>query len=109
MPKQRLDLFLVERGFADTREKAQALIMAGEVLVGGQRALKSGTMIAPGVSVEVTAKLRYVSRGGLKLEGALTQFEIDVAGCICADFGSSTGGFTDCLLQAGAARVYTID
>lgn len=107
--KSRIDRWLVEHGIAETREKAQALIMAGEVLVNGQKALKAGQTVPDDAHVEVTAKMRYVGRGGLKLEGALTHFDIDVAGMVCADFGSSTGGFTDCLLQSGAARVHAID
>jgi 23S rRNA (cytidine1920-2'-O)/16S rRNA (cytidine1409-2'-O)-methyltransferase len=100
---------MVEHGAADTRERAQALIMAGEVLVNGQKAAKPGQPVPEGARVEVLARLRYVSRGGIKLEAALRHFEIDVSGLVCADFGASTGGFTDCLLQAGAARVYSID
>jgi 23S rRNA (cytidine1920-2'-O)/16S rRNA (cytidine1409-2'-O)-methyltransferase len=107
--KQRLDRMIVDRSLADSREKAQALIMAGEVLVDGQKASKAGQLVPPEAHVEVTAKLRYVGRGGLKLEGALEHFGIDVTGLVAADFGSSTGGFTDCLLQAGAARVHAID
>jgi 23S rRNA (cytidine1920-2'-O)/16S rRNA (cytidine1409-2'-O)-methyltransferase len=109
MAKQRLDRWMVEHRAAETREKAQALIMAGEVLLNGQKALKPGQPVADDARVEVLAKLRYVSRGGLKLEGALQAFGIDVAGLVCADFGASTGGFTDCLLQAGAAKVFAID
>jgi len=100
---------MVENGAAETREKAQALIMAGQVLVNGQKALKPGQSVAEDARVQVLAKLRYVGRGGLKLEGALQKFHIDVTGLVCADFGSSTGGFTDCLLQAGAAKVFAID
>jgi 23S rRNA (cytidine1920-2'-O)/16S rRNA (cytidine1409-2'-O)-methyltransferase len=100
---------MVEHGAADTRERAQALIMAGEVLVNGQKAAKSGQPVPDGACVEVLAKLRYVSRGGIKLDAALGHFGIDAASLVCADFGASTGGFTDCLLQAGAARVYAID
>ncbi len=107
--RDRLDRALVERGLAETREKAQALIMAGEVLVNGQKASKSGQLVAADTRLETTARLRYVSRGGLKLEAALRDFGIDVNGFVVADFGSSTGGFTDCLLQAGAARVHAID
>jgi 23S rRNA (cytidine1920-2'-O)/16S rRNA (cytidine1409-2'-O)-methyltransferase len=107
--KQRLDRAIVERGLVDTREKAQALIMAGEVLVNGQKALKAGQMVASEALIELRSKLRYVGRGGLKLEGALNHFGIDVTSLVAADFGSSTGGFTDCLLQAGAARVHAID
>jgi 23S rRNA (cytidine1920-2'-O)/16S rRNA (cytidine1409-2'-O)-methyltransferase len=107
--KKRLDLMIADRNLADSREKAQALIMAGEVLVDGQKALKAGQLVSPEARIEVTAKLRYVGRGGLKLEGALQHFGIDVTGLVVADFGSSTGGFTDCLLQAGAERVHAID
>jgi 23S rRNA (cytidine1920-2'-O)/16S rRNA (cytidine1409-2'-O)-methyltransferase len=107
--KQRLDRWLVDHGLAESREKAQALIMAGEVLLDGQKASKAGQTVREAAHVEITAKLRYVGRGGLKLEGALARFAIDVNGFVCADFGSSTGGFTDCLLQAGAARVHAID
>jgi 23S rRNA (cytidine1920-2'-O)/16S rRNA (cytidine1409-2'-O)-methyltransferase len=109
MEKQRLDRWMVEHGIAESREKAQALIMAGDVLVNGQKAIKPGQPMPPDARVEVTARLRYVGRGGLKLEAALSQFSIDVTGLICSDFGSSTGGFTDCLLQAGAAKVFAID
>lgn len=109
MAKIRLDLWLVGHGLADTREKAQALIMAGEVTLNGQKALKPSQMAGDDARVEVLSKLRYASRGGLKLEGALAHFAIDAKGLVCADFGSSTGGFTDCLLQAGAARVHAID
>jgi 23S rRNA (cytidine1920-2'-O)/16S rRNA (cytidine1409-2'-O)-methyltransferase len=83
--------------------------MAGEVLVGGQKASKAGQLVAPEARIEITAKQRFVGRGGFKLEGALHHFGIDAAGLIAADFGSSTGGFTDCLLQVGAARVHAID
>jgi 23S rRNA (cytidine1920-2'-O)/16S rRNA (cytidine1409-2'-O)-methyltransferase len=93
----------------ESREKAQAVIMAGEVLLNGQKALKPSQMVDEGAIVEVTAKPRYVSRGGLKLEAALQSFAISVEQAVCADFGTSTGGFTDCLLQAGAARVHAID
>jgi len=107
--KQRLDRLLVERGLAESREKAQALIMAGEVLVKGQKALKPGHTVDADSRIEVTARPRYVSRGGLKLAAALDGFGIDVAGLICLDTGSSTGGFTDCLLRRGAARVHAVD
>jgi 23S rRNA (cytidine1920-2'-O)/16S rRNA (cytidine1409-2'-O)-methyltransferase len=107
--KQRLDLWMVEHGAADTRQRAQALIMAGEVLVNGQKAAKPGQPVHDDARVEVLARLRYVGRGGIKLEAALRNFEIDPSGLVCADFGASTGGFTDCLLQSGAARVYAID
>ncbi|MDE3196368.1 MAG: TlyA family RNA methyltransferase [Acidobacteriota bacterium] len=109
MERQRLDRWMVDHGLVESREKAQALIMAGEVLLNGQKAAKAGQAVPEGAHIELLAKLRYVSRGGLKLEGALRAFQIDVAGAVCADFGASTGGFTDCLLQAGAAKVYAID
>jgi 23S rRNA (cytidine1920-2'-O)/16S rRNA (cytidine1409-2'-O)-methyltransferase len=109
MQKQRLDRWMVENGAAESREKAQALIMAGEVLLNGQKAGKPGQPVPEGARIEVLARMRYASRGGLKLEGALESFALAVTGLICADFGASTGGFTDCLLQAGAAKVYAID
>lgn len=109
MSKLRLDLWMVGHGLVETREKAQALIMAGEVLLNGQKANKSSQTASESDRVEVLTKMRYASRGGLKLEGALANFHIDVTGFVCADFGSSTGGFTDCLLQAGAVRVHCID
>jgi 23S rRNA (cytidine1920-2'-O)/16S rRNA (cytidine1409-2'-O)-methyltransferase len=107
--KMRLDRLLVERGLAESREKAQALIMAGEVLLNGQKAAKPGHAVADDSRIEVLARPPYVSRGGLKLAGALAHFGIDVAGRICLDIGSSTGGFTDALLQAGAAKVHAVD
>jgi len=107
--KQRLDRLLVERGLTETREKAQALIMAGEVFINGQKALKPGHAIDVSSHIEVTGKAPYVSRGGVKLAAALDGFGIPVEGAVCMDVGSSTGGFTDCLLQRGAARVHAID
>ena len=107
--KQRLDRLLVERGLADSREKAQALIMAGEVSVDGQKASKPGHAIDTASAIEISGKPPYVSRGGVKLAGALDAFGIDVSGCVCLDIGSSTGGFTDCLLQRGASRVHAVD
>jgi 23S rRNA (cytidine1920-2'-O)/16S rRNA (cytidine1409-2'-O)-methyltransferase len=107
--RNRLDRAILERGLAETREKAQALIMAGEVLLDGQKATKAGQLVSPENTIEILAKPRYASRGGLKLEGALQAFHIDVRGFVAADFGASTGGFTDCLLQHGAARVHAID
>ncbi len=109
--KQRLDVALVERGLAETRAKAQALIMAGEVLVDGQRADKAGMPVAEGVRIEVKAALPYVSRGGLKLAHAIEAFGLAerIAGRVALDIGASTGGFTDVLLQAGAAHVYAVD
>ncbi|KAA0257587.1 MAG: TlyA family rRNA (cytidine-2'-O)-methyltransferase [Chloroflexi bacterium] len=109
MPKVRLDVLLVERGLADSRAKAQALIMAGQVRVAGQVALKPATPVPADSPLTVDAGPRFVSRGGEKLEGALDAFGIDVSGFTCADVGASTGGFTDCLLQRGAAKVYAID
>ncbi|MBX3036389.1 MAG: TlyA family RNA methyltransferase [Anaerolineales bacterium] len=109
MPKVRLDVLLVEKGLADSRAKAQALIMAGQVRVAHQVVLKPATAIQPDSLLTVDMGPRYVSRGGEKLEGALTSFAIDVKDFICVDVGSSTGGFTDCLLQHGAKKVYAID
>jgi len=108
-PKQRLDSLLVERGLAESRTQAQALILAGQVVAGDQRADKPGSLVPSDVPVRIKEKLRYVSRGGLKLERALAEFRIAVEGTVCADIGASTGGFTDCLLQAGARKVYAID
>jgi len=105
----RLDQLLVERGLAPSREKAQALILAGQVLLNGQRADKAGRTVPVDSRVELVEPPRYVGRGGFKLEAALEHFQIAVDGRICLDVGSSTGGFTDCLLQHGAARVYAID
>jgi 23S rRNA (cytidine1920-2'-O)/16S rRNA (cytidine1409-2'-O)-methyltransferase len=107
--RDRLDRVMLQRSLAESREKAQALIMAGEVLVNGQKALKPGQMVAVDAPLEVLSRPRYVSRGGLKLEAALQDFGIDVTGEVAIDIGSSTGGFTDCLLQHGAARVYAFD
>jgi 23S rRNA (cytidine1920-2'-O)/16S rRNA (cytidine1409-2'-O)-methyltransferase len=107
--KIRLDRWMVENGFAETGEKARALIMAGDVFVDGARADKAGRPMPPGAHLEVRGRLRYVSRGGLKLEGALKRFAIDPTGAVCADIGTSTGGFTDCLLQHGAAKVHAVD
>jgi 23S rRNA (cytidine1920-2'-O)/16S rRNA (cytidine1409-2'-O)-methyltransferase len=107
--RHRLDLLVVERGLAGSREKAQALILAGQVLVNGQKADKAGANVGVDATIELLAQPRYVGRGGLKLEAALDHFGISASGKICLDIGSSTGGFTDCLLQRGAARVYAID
>jgi 23S rRNA (cytidine1920-2'-O)/16S rRNA (cytidine1409-2'-O)-methyltransferase len=109
MSKLRLDVAMVARGLAASREKAQALIMAGEVRAGGQKALKPGQPVDEDVAIEVAAPPPYVSRGGTKLAGALDHFGIAVTGRICLDIGSSTGGFTDCLLQRGAVRVHAVD
>ena len=107
--KQRLDRLLVDTGRAESREKAQALIMAGEVLVNGVKATKAGQTVAPDAAIEILGRPPYVSRGGLKLTAALDHFHIDVSDRICLDVGSSTGGFTDCLLQHGARRVHAVD
>jgi 23S rRNA (cytidine1920-2'-O)/16S rRNA (cytidine1409-2'-O)-methyltransferase len=107
--KTRLDRLIVERGLTESREKAQALIMAGEVLVNGQKAAKPGQPVPDDSRIEILARPPYVSRGGLKLAGALHHFAIAVAGRTCLDIGASTGGFTDVLLQAGAVRVHAVD
>jgi 23S rRNA (cytidine1920-2'-O)/16S rRNA (cytidine1409-2'-O)-methyltransferase len=107
--KLRLDAALVSRQLAETRQKAQALILAGKVTVNGQRADKPGHAVADDARIDVEQGLRYVSRGGLKLEAALAAFGIEAAGRVCMDVGTSTGGFTDCLLQHGAARVHAVD
>ncbi len=109
MPKQRLDLLLVERGLVGSRSQAQALIMAGQVRVDGQVELKASAAIAPEARLDLDKGPRFVSRGGDKLEAALVAFPIQVEDRVCADVGASTGGFTDCLLKHGAAKVYAID
>jgi 23S rRNA (cytidine1920-2'-O)/16S rRNA (cytidine1409-2'-O)-methyltransferase len=109
MKKIRLDLLLVERGLADSRSLAQRLVMAGQVRVNGERVLRSATNISPDAQLVVEQGPPFVSRGGEKLEAALQAFGVRVLGCTCADVGASTGGFTDCLLQHGAIRVYAID
>jgi 23S rRNA (cytidine1920-2'-O)/16S rRNA (cytidine1409-2'-O)-methyltransferase len=108
-PKIRLDVLLVERGLADSREKAQALILAGQVTVDGQKRDKPGHAIDATSNLTVLAPMPYVSRGGFKLAAALDHFAIDVTARVCIDVGSSTGGFTDCLLQRGAAHVWAVD
>lgn len=107
--KERLDKLLVERNLIETRARAQAYIMAGEVLVDGQPVTKAGTRVSADARIELVTPLPYVSRGGYKLAGALDAFGIDVTGRVCADVGACTGGFTDVALQRGAARVYAID
>lgn len=109
--KERLDVLLVRQGFAPSREKAKAILMSGIVYVDGQKEDKAGTMVhAEKVKIEVRGQtLRYVSRGGLKLEKALQVFDIDLQGKTCLDIGASTGGFTDCMLQNGAVRVFAVD
>src|SRR5579863_382891 len=109
MVKSRLDQLLVERGLAESREKARALILAGHVLVEGQKSDKPGHSFPSDSKVVVTERMPYASRGGLKLAAALEHFQIDVTGLVCLDVGASTGGFTDCLLQKGAARVWALD
>ncbi|MEW6518627.1 MAG: TlyA family RNA methyltransferase [Thermodesulfobacteriota bacterium] len=107
--KMRLDKLLLARNLAETRHKAQALIGAGQVLVGGQVLDKAGALIEADALIEIKERCPYVSRGGLKLAKGLDFFQIDPTGMVCADIGASTGGFTDCLLQRGAAKVYAID
>lgn len=107
--KRRLDQMMLDQGLAPTREKARGMIMAGEVLVNGIQIEKPGAQILPDAQITVKARPRFVSRGGDKLAAALDAFRVDVNGLICADVGASTGGFTDCLLQAGASKVYAID
>ncbi|MCI0404031.1 MAG: TlyA family RNA methyltransferase [Acidobacteria bacterium] len=110
MPRTRLDRLVLLQGLASTREKAQALILAGQIHVNGRAATKAGALVAADARVELVGEPpRYVSRGGLKLEGALRDFGVNVRGQVCLDIGASTGGFTDCLLQHGAARVYAVD
>ena len=108
--KKRLDVLLTEQGYADTRSKAQAIIMAGQVYVDGQKADKPGISYEENVKIEVRGETcPYVSRGGLKLEKALRDFGVKPDGYVCSDSGASTGGFTDCLLQQGASKVFAID
>lgn len=108
--RTRLDVLLVERGMAASRQKAQAMILAGEIEVDGKKAEKAGLNVQESSRIEVHSRIqKYVSRGGFKLEGAMRDFRVEVQGRVCVDVGSSTGGFTDCLLQRGATRVYAID
>lgn len=109
MAKQRVDALLVARGLAESRSQAQRLLMAGQVRANGQLIDKPASLLPDEIALEVIAGPRFVSRGGEKLEAALQQFGLEVRGRVCADVGSSTGGFTDCLLQRGAAKVYAID
>jgi 23S rRNA (cytidine1920-2'-O)/16S rRNA (cytidine1409-2'-O)-methyltransferase len=109
MPKHRLDSVLVARGLAENRSRAQAIIMAGEVTVNGSLLTKAGCLVTADAEICLKQKMPYVSRGGLKLEHALKEFCISVSGLACLDVGASTGGFTDCLLQHGAERVYALD
>ena len=109
--KKRLDVLLVERGLVESRQRAQAIIMSGQVYVGEQKVDKAGVQLPEDADIQVRGQgLAYVSRGGLKLEKAMKTFaEIDLAGAICGDIGASTGGFTDCMLQNGAKKVYAVD
>lgn len=108
--KERLDVLLVQRGLAASREKAKAVIMAGDVLVNGQREDKAGTMFDGKAEITVKgSQMKYVSRGGLKLEKAMSHFDVTPSGKVCMDIGASTGGFTDCMLQNGAVKVYAVD
>ena len=108
--KTRLDVLLVERGYLESRQKAQTTIMSGLVFVKGQRVDKPGTAVPNDAQIEVRGSaLKYVSRGGLKLEKAMASFPVALEGAVCADIGASTGGFTDCMLQNGASKVYAVD
>ncbi len=108
--RKRLDVLLVERGLAESRQKAQAMILAGEIEIDGRKAEKAGVNVGESARIEVHSRLqKYASRGGFKLEGALEDFGVNAQGKICLDVGSSTGGFTDCLLQHGAPHVYAVD
>ncbi|MBQ9200458.1 MAG: TlyA family RNA methyltransferase [Lachnospiraceae bacterium] len=110
MKKERLDVLLLNKGLASSREKAKAIIMSGIVYVDGEKEDKAGTLFPENVSIEVRGNtLKYVSRGGLKLEKAMKSFVIDLDGKVCMDVGASTGGFTDCMLQNGAVKVYSVD
>ncbi len=107
--KKRIDSLLLDRGLVESRAKAQALIMAGEVMVDGKAVIKAGTLVAEESEITLTEPPPFVSRGGLKLDYALDRFRLDVSSKIAADIGASTGGFTDCLLKRGTSRVYAID
>lgn len=107
--KKRIDVLIVEKGLEQSRERAKSLIMAGEVFVDGRRIDKAGEEVDIDADIEIRGGLKYVSRGGLKLEKAINSFGIDLNGKVCMDIGASTGGFTDCMLQNGAKRVYSVD
>ncbi|MFO7161578.1 MAG: S4 domain-containing protein, partial [[Clostridium] cellulosi] len=107
--KQRLDTLLVRKGLETSRERAKALIMSGVVFVNGQRVDKAGEEVDVDAEIEIHGGLKYVSRGGLKLEKALKSFDLDLNDKVCMDVGASTGGFTDCMLQNGAKKVYSVD
>ncbi len=109
MKKARLDVLLVERGLAESRERAKAVIMSGDVFVNGQRSDKPGMTVPEDCNIDVKGGMEFVSRGGYKLKKALEDFGVNVDGKICIDCGASTGGFTDCLLKAGAEKVYSVD
>lgn len=109
MARQRLDVAIVQRGLAGSRERAQALILAGDVIVAGEFARRPAVLVDENTVIELRQSLRYVGRGGLKLEAAIGAFDLPVEGAVVADVGASTGGFTDCLLQHGARRIYAID
>ena len=110
MKRERIDKLLVERGLAGSRNRAQAMVMAGQVLAENQRVDKPGQLVEAGAEIRIKGEsLKYVSRGGLKLEAALSRFKVNPEGRVCIDVGASTGGFTDCLLQHGAARVWAVD
>ncbi|MDH5507626.1 MAG: S4 domain-containing protein, partial [Anaerolineae bacterium] len=109
MPKKRVDVLMVERGMAESRSQAQRLVMAGQVRAAGQVVAKASVTLSADVQLELDSGPRFVSRGGEKLAAGLENFDVNIAGQVCADLGASTGGFTDCLLQNGAARVYAID
>ena len=109
MAKKRIDILMVERGLAESRNRAQRLVMAGEVRVDGEMIHKSSTLVDENVDINIKQRPKYVSRGGKKLAAAVDAFDIAISGRVCADIGASTGGFTDCLLQNGAEKVYAID
>ena len=107
--KKRLDILLVEKGLTESREKAKALIMAGSVYVDGQKSEKAGNEVDENAEIHISDDLKYVSRGGYKLEKTIEKYGLDLEGCVCADIGASTGGFTDCMLQNNASKVYAVD
>ena len=107
--KQRIDVLLVDRGLVDTRAKAQAMLMAGQVMVAGKPIFKAGSLVSSDIEITLLEPPRFVGRGGLKLDYAIKQFKLDVTGKVAADIGSSTGGFTDCLLKHGVIKVYAVD
>src|SRR4029077_10972157 len=108
-PRKRLDTLLIERGLADSLSKARALIHAGEIRIDGNPAKKAGDVVPESSTIEITHQQKYASRAGIKLEGSLKDFAVDPTDKICLDIGCSTGGFTDCLLQSGATKVFAVD